>query len=67
MTEEELNAIKDRHSTAVSIWMDRKHEGSTVALTEALLYYIPAEDFLDAVGRIETEQKEEEKYDTGSK
>ena len=66
MTEEELDVVKGKHPTAVSIWMDQMHENSTVCLTQVVLYHMPVEDLLESIDRIETEQKEEKEYDTGS-
>jgi len=63
MTEEELQGIKKLHGTALSIWLDRRHECSTVTLTEALLYYMPAWDLLDALGHIDNEIKEDRDYE----
>ena len=64
MTEEELQAVKEMHPTGVGIWMDRMHERSTVCLTDVVLYHMPAGDLLEAVGKIETEMKEERNHDT---
>lgn len=63
MTTEELEAIRDMHPTALSIWRDRMHERSTTCLTEVVLYHMPAGDLLEAVGRIENDMKEEKQHD----
>jgi hypothetical protein len=63
MTEKELRYITMSHPTAVSIWLDRMHETSTVVLTDLVVNFMPAEELLDAVGKIKHEQEEERKYD----
>mgnify|MGYP003143597344 CR=1 FL=1 len=53
MTEEELGAIKEMHSSAFNVWTDRKFEVPVAQLVEGLLFCMPAGDLMEQLLEIE--------------
>jgi len=66
MTEEELEAIKDMHPTALNIWYDRIYEAPVAQLVESMLAYMPAGALMEHLLEIEKDIAESIAEETGN-